>query len=86
MAIEDAFRNLTAAQRQAALEGPALMPPPGIQPDFTSPPNHNELGCGLIYSCAAICALVVCVRLYASLVCRKKMNIEDCKGIRRSHP
>lgn len=85
MAIEDAFRNLTTAQRQAALEGPALMPSPGIVPNFTNPPNQNELGYGLIYSCAVVCAVVVCIRLYASLICRKKMNIEDCKSARRNH-
>ncbi|OAG04931.1 uncharacterized protein CC84DRAFT_1260216 [Paraphaeosphaeria sporulosa] len=81
MAIEDAFRDLTATQRQAALEGPALMPPPGVTPNFINPPNQNKLGYGLIYSCAVVCAAVVCIRLYASLICRKKMNIEDYLAI-----
>lgn len=80
MAIEDAFRNLTAAQRQAALAGPALTPPPGVIPNFINPPNRNPLGYGLIYSSAVVCVTVVCIRLYASLLSRKKMNIEDCKA------
>ncbi|KAF1977700.1 hypothetical protein BU23DRAFT_550379 [Bimuria novae-zelandiae CBS 107.79] len=77
MAIEDALRNLTPAQRQAALEGPALRPPPGVVPDFVNPPNQNELGFGLLCSCAGVCALVVAIRLYAKIFRRKKMEIED---------
>ena len=79
MAIEDALRNLTSAQRQAALEGPALTPPPGVLPNFVDPPNRNELGYGLLFSCAAICAVVVGIRLYAKLFRRKKVDMEDCK-------
>lgn len=79
MAIEDAFRNLTPAQRQKALEGPALLPPPGVKPNFTDPPNQNDLGYGLLSACAVICAIVVCIRLYAKIFCRRKMDIEDCK-------
>ena len=85
MAIEDALRNLTPAQRQEALEGPALRPPLGILPNLVDPPNQNELGYGLLYSCAAICAIVVAVRLYAKLFRTKKMDIEDCESTYQSH-
>ena len=61
MAIEDVLRSLTATQRQAALEGPALRPPPGVTPMFLNPPNENNLGYGLLCSCAAVCAAVLII-------------------------
>ncbi|RYO83336.1 hypothetical protein DL766_002688 [Monosporascus sp. MC13-8B] len=37
----DNFAALSPAQQQAILHGPAMRPPPGIEPNFTDPPNRN---------------------------------------------
>lgn len=79
MAIEDDFAHLTPAQKKMALEGPALIPPPGVLPNLIDPPNENALGFSLFGISTFICTLLVAIRLYAKIVRLKKMDIEDCK-------
>ncbi|KAK5988233.1 hypothetical protein PT974_12373 [Cladobotryum mycophilum] len=40
----DGFLNLSPAQQQALLDGPALKPPPGVVPNFIDPPNRTTTG------------------------------------------
>lgn len=73
------FDALTPAQKLAFLEGPALAPPLGVLPQFSNPPNQNAMSYGIVVTGIVLAALAVVMRLYARLVCTKKMRLEDCK-------
>ena len=71
--------SLPPVWQKAILEGPALQPPPGVQPDFFNPPNQNSLGYALIIMCAVVSTLMTGIRVYAKLTSLKRLGIEDCK-------
>ncbi|KAF2714305.1 hypothetical protein K504DRAFT_420031 [Pleomassaria siparia CBS 279.74] len=57
------------------LESPALMPPPGVTPDFVNPPNlRND---PLTISLLVISTIVVWSRLYTKARIVKKLVLED---------
>lgn len=66
------------------LEGPALRPPPGVQPNFVNPPNQNSLGYALLIICFTVSTMMTGVRLYAKFASSKKLGIEDCKSSEES--
>jgi hypothetical protein len=70
--------SLPAVWQKAILNGPALRPPPGVQPNFSTPENQNSLGLALIIMCAVVSTVMTGIRLYAKLTSQKRLGIEDC--------
>lgn len=61
------------------LNGPALAPPPGINPNFDNPENlaHPELAVLQLI----VATLVVAMRLYTKLGILRNMLAEDCEPL-----
>jgi hypothetical protein len=72
--------SLPAIWQKAILDGPALQPPPGVQPNFIDPENRNNLGYALIIMCAVVSTAMTGIRLYAKLTSLKRLGIEDCES------
>lgn len=77
--MDNLFYELPPAAQKALLEGPAIPPPPGIVPNFSHPPSHREIGWVVAILCLSLSVLAVAVRMYARIVCDKRVRIEDCK-------
>ncbi|KAK8062512.1 hypothetical protein PG997_014609 [Apiospora hydei] len=72
---------------EALLNGPALAPPPGVEPNFENPPNHNGTGYGLISAMLAIAAIAMACRIYTKIIHPKRIRIEDAvQPIKLSQP
>ncbi|KAF2689792.1 hypothetical protein K458DRAFT_384427 [Lentithecium fluviatile CBS 122367] len=69
--------SLPPIWQTAVLEGPALRPPPGVQPNFINPPNQNSLGYALLVICGVVSTMMTGIRLYAKFITSKKFGIED---------
>lgn len=84
MAAPATTTSLSAQQLlQKALDGPAMAPPPGVKPNFVNPPNlEKEFYVDLIL-CLTISVLVVCMRMWTKARLVRKIQIEDCKKLRR---
>jgi hypothetical protein len=72
--------SLPPAWQIAVLEGPALRPPPGVQPNFIDPSNQNSLGYALIIICGIVSTVMTGTRLYAKFRSSRKLGIEDCRS------
>ncbi|KAF2259838.1 hypothetical protein CC78DRAFT_524205 [Lojkania enalia] len=69
--------SLSPELQRILMEGPALKPPPGVQPNFVDPENRNALGYGVILSTSTIATLLTFSRLYVRYFYHNKLNIED---------
>lgn len=64
---------------QEILDGPSLMPPPGVQPNFVNPSNINT-ACFVILTIALFgTTFAICVRMYTNWFILRSFNWEDCK-------
>lgn len=72
------FPNLPAAVQQQILNGPSLMPPKGIVPDFTNPPNNNHEAIAVGAVCVALSTAAVLGRVYSRIFITKKAELQDC--------
>lgn len=70
------------AALQALLNGPAVPPPPGITPNFESPPNSKAVSLIVLVPCQTIATLSVLLRLYTKLSLLQSIAWEDCKSYR----
>ncbi|KAH7026716.1 uncharacterized protein B0I36DRAFT_415395 [Microdochium trichocladiopsis] len=61
----------------ALLGSPALAPPPGIDPQFDSPPNQNGLAYGITTALSIILSVCVAIRLYARIGLERQFRVED---------
>ncbi|KAI1652732.1 hypothetical protein F4813DRAFT_376920 [Daldinia decipiens] len=73
----DQFVTLSPAEQQAVLNGPALLPPDGMQSDFLNPPNHTAMAFAATTLCLVVSSLSVIIRLYSRFFCTKTPVIED---------
>ncbi|KAI1123811.1 hypothetical protein F5Y10DRAFT_251096 [Nemania abortiva] len=73
----DQLHLLPEAAQQAILDGPGLIPPEGVIPNFDNPPNQNSLGLAVISVCLSISTLAFATAAYAKLYCMKKIHVED---------
>jgi hypothetical protein len=64
-------------QREAALDGPALAPPPGVVPNFEHPPNSNVVAQVLIPVLLTLVTLALLLRSYAKFVVLKSLSVDD---------
>ncbi|KAF1960479.1 hypothetical protein CC80DRAFT_392447, partial [Byssothecium circinans] len=59
------------------LNGPGLMPPLGVRPNFDDPPNRNALCYSVLLLSICVSTIVVLVRTWARIFCIKKFRLED---------
>ena len=71
--------NLTAAQLQALLNGPAGPPPPGVTPNFVNPPNHTTLAIAVMTVGLTASTLVLLMRIYTKVYLIRSLALEDCE-------
>ncbi|KAI2627607.1 hypothetical protein GGR54DRAFT_422816 [Hypoxylon sp. NC1633] len=64
-------------QLAAALEGPALKPPDGVDPNFDHPANQNGLAHGILAVCLSLSTIFLLIRLYIRFIYLRKSYIED---------
>ncbi|KAI1645182.1 uncharacterized protein F4817DRAFT_360253 [Daldinia loculata] len=53
---------------ESLLNGPALPPPDGVEPNFEDPPNHNALGYGLLSAMLAVGTIAMFFRILARVL------------------
>ena len=61
------------------LNGPALLPPEGITPNFEDPGANNVPGYAIISTCLILASIAISVRLYTQVFRLRKLHIEDCE-------
>ncbi|KAI1502976.1 hypothetical protein F5X99DRAFT_417552 [Biscogniauxia marginata] len=68
----DGLYLLTPEQQDAILNGLAMAPPTGTEPDFYNPPNQNILSRAVTILCITIVTLTLLLRAYAKVVCFRR--------------
>ncbi|KAI0595989.1 hypothetical protein F4775DRAFT_594784 [Biscogniauxia sp. FL1348] len=71
------IQTLPPYAQEIVLDGPAMLPPPGVIPELDHPPNRNDIGYVTNAICIAALSTVLLIRGYAKLVCIGKVEIED---------
>lgn len=81
MELWEQWAAMTPAQRERFLQGPALKPPPGVNPNLENPRNWTALCYGFILSWSIVSAISVILRLYSRLGLSRRysLRIEDCE-------
>lgn len=76
---KDDLDNMNQSQLDALLDGPALAPPPGIEPNLVNPPD--KIVASYLVTCfsLAISTLAVLVRMYTRAFVVKQVNFPDCE-------
>ncbi|OTB01303.1 hypothetical protein M426DRAFT_14611 [Hypoxylon sp. CI-4A] len=69
--------SLLTTQRDELLDGPALTPPDGIEPNFDNPPNKTALGYGIFSLCLSVAVVLVLARTYVTWAYIKKVHVND---------
>ncbi|KAI0138900.1 hypothetical protein F4776DRAFT_662601 [Hypoxylon sp. NC0597] len=74
----DGLYLLSPEEQDAILEGPALAPPDGVNPNFETPPNRDAEARAIALVCLVLVSLTLLLRAYAKLFCLKRVHVEDC--------
>ncbi|KAF5870083.1 uncharacterized protein Bfra_010230 [Botrytis fragariae] len=75
------FPNLPAAVQQQILNGPSLMPPKGVIPNFTNPSNRNREAIIVGAVCLALSTAATLGRIYSRIFITKKVELQDYLGL-----
>lgn len=67
------------APTAAKLDGPAMIPPPGVLPNFDNPPNLDHIFILTVTLCMTFPAIAVLLRLYTKIYILRKTAFEDCR-------
>ncbi|KAL8724487.1 MAG: hypothetical protein Q9166_007921 [cf. Caloplaca sp. 2 TL-2023] len=68
-------------QAQALLDGPAMAPPTGMKPNFTSPEDHHKLFVWTIVLTITVSTLALLMRMYTKIKIIRKVGWEDYTSI-----
>ena len=71
----------TPTQIQALLNGPALAPPKGVEPNFENPSNLNTACYAILLSAIVATTTVLCLRLYTRVLIIRKVTLDDCAAM-----
>lgn len=74
----DEISSLPQYQQDIILDGPALKSPNGTTSNFVDPSNQDGLSYFLITLFLVISTTAILIRAYSSLLCVKKIFLEDC--------
>ncbi|KAI1305649.1 hypothetical protein F5Y03DRAFT_406259 [Xylaria venustula] len=73
--------NLPPGYIETIRDSPAATPPPGVIPNYDSPPNGNWLATITIFASIAITTFAFLIRSYSKVFCTKKVKLEDYLGL-----
>lgn len=81
MSVAQIFAMLSPEEQKLFYQGPAMIAPDGIIPNFENPQNRDALGYGLTITGAALTTIAVAARLYPRLFMGRRitLRLEDCK-------
>ncbi|TRX97450.1 hypothetical protein FHL15_001728 [Xylaria flabelliformis] len=68
---------MTPEEFQALLDGPALAPPPGVEPQFDNPPNLKLATDAVPITSLIVATLVLMMRIYTRISVVRRFNIAD---------
>lgn len=69
---------VNSQQVQMILRGPAMAPPPGIEPNFVDPQSLYQYHVLTIVLTVAISTLALVMRIYTKRCIIRKVGAEDC--------
>lgn len=64
--------------RQDWLNGPAMVPPPGVTPNFVDPPNQRHIVLFVLIFYMTLSTIVILMRMYTKIFLLRKTVFEDC--------
>lgn len=73
---------LPPAEREKLLSGPALEPPPGVEPNFDNPPNGGAVAIAVCGTCLVVGSFFVFVRASGMGSSWRKVYISDCEWLK----
>lgn len=73
------FSSVPPGELQEVLDGPALPPPEGVEPNFDNPPNESTLALGALFTCLSLATIFLLIRFYVRLFIVKKTHLGDCE-------
>ena len=79
-----ASRMATTQQMQVLLDGPAMVPPSGIEPNFANPENETRYFVLTVVLTIAVSTFAFLMRVYTKTCLIRKVGWEDCM-LRFSH-
>lgn len=59
------------------LEGPAMVPPDGVEPNFENPENQNALAWGVLTTCVVVATVSLLLRAYGRVYLMRKVQAEE---------
>ncbi|KAI1274055.1 hypothetical protein F5Y07DRAFT_374852 [Xylaria sp. FL0933] len=71
------FYSLPPEKQQEILNGPAVPPPDGVEPNFTNPQSQNTAPRVVLGFCLAVNTILVALRIYGRWIVLKKATIAD---------
>ena len=71
--------NITLAELEALLNGPAVKPPPGVLSNFDNPPNQDTVALTIGNLLIIFASLAVLIRIYTRRVLLRSVGCDDCK-------
>ena len=71
------------ARQALNMDGPSLMPPVGVEPNFNNPPNKNEMAAWVDFVSLALVAVFVTLRFCSRLVQERKIDDVDGKNLNK---
>ncbi|OGM40585.1 hypothetical protein ABOM_010664 [Aspergillus bombycis] len=71
------MESITAEQLQSLLQGPAGVPPPGVEPNFVYPPNQRISGQAAILICGITASIALSMRIYTRVFVIRKTSMSD---------
>lgn len=69
--------SLTPEQWQVLLNGPSIMPPPGVKPNFDQVTATTVVFRTVVVLCTIIATMAMVLRMYVTTRLMKKVNLED---------
>ena len=79
MASASSLTNPASPRVDALLNGPAGMPPPGVQSDFVNPPNLDTNVYIAVTFCITFASLAVLIRIYTKIFVLHSVGYDDCQ-------
>lgn len=78
------FSGLSPEMLKQALDGPALPPPEGVDPNFDTPANENAVELASLVICLVFSSAFLFIRIYVKISELKYIHIGDCECYRQT--
>jgi hypothetical protein len=75
------FPRLTPEQQEIILNGPSLVPPPGVMWDFDNPPSQNRMALAFGIVCTTVVTFLYFLKAYVRFFKARKVEVVDVLGL-----